>query len=359
MVLARRYLRARVHPRPARHAEAGFTLIELMIVIVILPIVVGGISVALISVFSLQSSVANRVGDSNDALVASASFNRDVQSAQQMTTQSTPAACGSLGTGQSQLIAFEWGSNSATAGGPAGGYDTVVSYISTKVVNSQNNTATYALTRQLCTYGTSTTPTSTLTLAHDIGSSPTVTVYGPKNVQTGQFTNVTSDYSTTWASTLDVTKVEFDVQGTQTASGFAYSLVGLPGESTSQSAPSPLSSTSGTSGCGFATPNSQSIYSEQLCFADFTGYNYTQASTGTCKPPGLATETGQLFELPITNTPYTLSFCLQVSANILVPSVLPTYYSPEGTTAKPSSATMASTRASPENRRCTRTLRAS
>ena len=50
------------HPVPAarqaarRRAEgeddAGFTLIELLVVVVIMPIVIGGISVALLSVFS-------------------------------------------------------------------------------------------------------------------------------------------------------------------------------------------------------------------------------------------------------------------------------------------------------------------
>ena len=60
-------------------ADAGFTLIEMVVTIAILPIVVGAIAVALISVFSLQGTVSSRVTDSNDALVASAYFNKDVQ----------------------------------------------------------------------------------------------------------------------------------------------------------------------------------------------------------------------------------------------------------------------------------------
>jgi prepilin-type N-terminal cleavage/methylation domain-containing protein len=311
--------------------DAGFTLIELIVVVTILPIILGAIATALISVFSLQNSVSNRVGDSNDALVASASFNRDAQSAEMMTTQATPAACGSLGNAQTQLLAMEWGANSLppSSGGPAGGYDTVVSYISTQGVNPQTHVTSYTLTRQICSFGTSTTPTTTLTLAHDIGSSPTVTIYGPKNAQ-GAFTNITPDFANSWFSTLSVTKVEFDVQGAQTASGFSYSLVGLPGQSKSQANASQLNSPSSTIGCGFATPNSQSIYANQLCFADFSSYNYSAASTGTCRPPGLPTQTGQLYQLPIENTPYSLSFCLRVSAPVLAPSVLPTFYNPSG-----------------------------
>ncbi len=330
---ARRATRRRVTSAPElARGDDGFTLIELIVVVAILPIIVGAIATALISVLSLQQSVANRVGDSNDAVVASASFNRDVQSAQELTVQSTPAACGSLGSGQTQLLALAWGANSLplSSGGPVGGYDTVVSYISTSAFNTQTHTTTYSLTRQVCSFGISTTPSSSLTLAHDIGSSPTVTIYGPKNAQ-GSFTNITPDFST-WASTLDVTKVEFDVLGTQTSSGFAYSLVGLPGASKSQSSDSTFNTPSASPGCGFATANSQSIYANELCFADFTNYNFTAATTGTCSPPGLPTQAGQLYELPIDNTPYTLSFCLQVtsSANNLIASVLPTYYNPSG-----------------------------
>ena len=62
--------------------EAGFTLMELVVTVAILPIIVGAIAVALISVFSLQGTVSSRVSNSNDELVASAYFNKDVQSAE-------------------------------------------------------------------------------------------------------------------------------------------------------------------------------------------------------------------------------------------------------------------------------------
>ena len=332
-VVAARRIRRR---RKEQGDESGFTLIELVVVVAVLPIVLGGIATALISVLSLQNSVTNRVTDSNDALVASVSFNRDVQSSALMTTlastQTTPAcgnATGGAGAGTvTQLLALEWGANSlpVTSGGPAGGYDTVVSYMSTEVINPNTNKISYTLTRQLCTFGTSSTPTSTTTLAHDIGT-PTVTIFGPKNAQ-GKFTDITSLFASTWFNSLGVTKVEFDVSGSQTASGGSYSLVGLPGLSTSQGSVSTLNTPSST-GCGFGTPGS-GTYATQLCFADFSGYNWQKASTGTCAPTGQPTQTGQLFQLAVASTPYTLSFCLHVSTNDVQPSIIPTYYNPSG-----------------------------
>jgi prepilin-type N-terminal cleavage/methylation domain-containing protein len=313
--------------------ESGFTLVELVVVIAVIPIVLGAIATALISLLSLQNSVNNRVGDSNDALVASTDFNRDVQSAEMMTTlgsTQTTAACGTAtgGTGPgavTQILALEWGANSVASGGPAGGYNTVVSYMSTQVLNPNTNKTTYTLSRQVCTFGTSSMPNTTTTLAHDIGT-PSVTIYGAKSG--GSFANITPNYASSWASSLGVTRVQLDVNGNQTQSGFGYSLVGLPSLSKSQGTVSTLTPPSST-GCGFGTPGS-GTYATQLCFADFSTYNWTKASTGTCSPPGQPTQTGQLFQLAIANTPYTLSFCLQVSANVVQPASIPTYYNPSG-----------------------------
>ena len=51
-----------------------------------MPLVIGAITVALISVFSLQGGVSGRLSDSGDAQVVSASFNSDVQGASLLTT---------------------------------------------------------------------------------------------------------------------------------------------------------------------------------------------------------------------------------------------------------------------------------
>ena len=145
--------------RAAGNDEAGFTLIELVIVVVILPIVIGGIAAALLSVFGLQDQTQNRVGDSNDEQVSSSTFNKDVQSAQQIETATTPA-CGT--SGQTQLVGLEWALDAN------GNYDTVVSYVVT-----QSGTANW-LVRQICTTGASATPTSSRVVSHDAGT-PTVT----------------------------------------------------------------------------------------------------------------------------------------------------------------------------------------
>ena len=69
-------------PADARESdEAGFTLIELVVVVAILPLVIGGITAALLGVFGLQNQTTNRIGDSNDVLTSSSFFNKDVQSA--------------------------------------------------------------------------------------------------------------------------------------------------------------------------------------------------------------------------------------------------------------------------------------
>ena len=66
--------------------ESGFTLIELIIVALIIPIIIGAITLALISIFSLQGSTGSRISDSGDAQVVSSNFETDVQNATQITT---------------------------------------------------------------------------------------------------------------------------------------------------------------------------------------------------------------------------------------------------------------------------------
>jgi hypothetical protein len=72
-------------------SEGGFTLIELLIVTLVLPLVIGAIAVALISVFSLQNSVGSRISGSSDAQVVSSNFESDVQSASMITAPTPPA----------------------------------------------------------------------------------------------------------------------------------------------------------------------------------------------------------------------------------------------------------------------------
>ena len=52
--------------------DAGFTLVELLISVIVIPLVVGAIAVALIAVFSLQGTSTKRIADASDAPVVAA-----------------------------------------------------------------------------------------------------------------------------------------------------------------------------------------------------------------------------------------------------------------------------------------------
>ena len=144
----------------SRHSdEAGFSLIELTVVILIMPLIVGAITFALLGVFNLQTGVTNRITDSAAAQVVASNFVKDVQSANIITTQSLPQ-CGA-GT---QLLGLKWakGQNS----------------ISYSVVPVGSGAATtYSLVRSQCALANTTTPTSVSTITGDILASqaaPTV-----------------------------------------------------------------------------------------------------------------------------------------------------------------------------------------
>src|SRR5579863_1416841 len=92
--------------------DEGFTLIELVIAVAILPIVVGTITLAIIVFGSLATSASDRVGASTDSQVTAAIFYKDVQSATTFTTSVNPivASPGSCGSG-TRLIAFTFGNS--------------------------------------------------------------------------------------------------------------------------------------------------------------------------------------------------------------------------------------------------------
>lgn len=245
--------------------EEGFTLIELVIVTVILPIVIAGVTAALITVLSDQQSVAVRVSVSAADEITSAYYVRDVQSAAYLATVgsstsgapigdppgATVAACD--GTGTKFIVGMEWN--------PGGTGRTVVSYWD---VNSKiSGIATYNIVRYTCSGGAA-TPTSTVVVATDVSQSdpPTITVTcgsasGP--------TNCTSSYAGTWLTTTNISGVTILVtQADITSSGqpydlvgYQYNLVGVPSAwsngSTSAGSPVPsllLGGTSATSNCG-------------------------------------------------------------------------------------------------------------
>ena len=137
--------------RPAR-SDAGFSLVELVIVIGVMPIVIGAIAVGIISVFTLQGSVSNRLTDSADAQVISVNFQNDVQSAALMTTSGTaqnPAQCG---TGF-QILGLQLGNKNQ------------ISYTTAATSGSP----TYQLERNVCTGGSQTPSSSSVISAGSAG----------------------------------------------------------------------------------------------------------------------------------------------------------------------------------------------
>ena len=92
--------------------ERGFTLVELLIVVTIIPLIIGALAGGLLEVFSLQSGVANRLGDSADAQVVASTFLKDVQSASSLTTN--PSTSTQCGTG-TQLLGLEWGNGAVVS----------------------------------------------------------------------------------------------------------------------------------------------------------------------------------------------------------------------------------------------------
>jgi type II secretory pathway pseudopilin PulG len=191
-------------------SEEGFTLIELVVVTLILPVIVGALSIALISVFSLQSGVSNRISDSADAQTVSNSFVNDVQSAQLLTTKSastSPSPCGS----SSQILGLQWGV------GQTGVTQTEVSYV--EVSNT--------LVRNVCQGGNSTTPVQTSVVSYDLPS----TTSCPPTSAGGQCTTVTPRAPATaaaagWAPTPGIAGVALAIL--EPKSGYTYTLDGVP-----------------------------------------------------------------------------------------------------------------------------------
>lgn len=223
--------------------EEGFTLIELMVVTVIIPIIVGALALALISVFSLQSSVSNRLGDSANSQVVTTSYTADVQSAVEITTNPTASPCG-VGT---QVLGLQLSS---------GAY---VSY--NEVLQSGSY---YSLVRNQCTGAANlSAPAFTQTLAYDLQQpcSATVTLACQTlPVAVG----ASSSPALGWVSTVGITSVTFNINATK--SNYTYSVAAEP--LGADSTASGLGSIGTGQSCGFALPGT-GTYASQLCFFDF------------------------------------------------------------------------------------------
>jgi prepilin-type N-terminal cleavage/methylation domain-containing protein len=159
--LTSEYGEPRVPLRDRPRNSEGFTLIELLIVITIIPLIIGALSLGLITILNLQSGISTRTSDAGDAQVVSSTFLKDVQSAA-MVTEEPALACGSGMTYTStptQLLGLEWGAN-------GGSFVNAISYIT-----EQNpGLSTFSLFRQLCTNGVTTSAAVVTTVATDLSA---------------------------------------------------------------------------------------------------------------------------------------------------------------------------------------------
>jgi type II secretory pathway pseudopilin PulG len=292
------------HKTSCRHGllvcdEGGFTLIELLIVCVVTPLIIGALAMGLLAAFQLQSSVSNRLLDSGDAQVVTATFQSDVQSASYVTTQS--ASTPQCGTG-TQLLGLEWNIIPAT-----GVFQNVVSY---DIVTNSGTSTTYSLVRHYCTNG-SMTPSNSSTLSYDLPVSQ-----APPTVICAS-TAKSCATSTQWISAQDVLTVKFDV--TEHASNYEYTLLAVPaGSAASQPAGSPIVNTTITS-CGFASPNT-GTYASTLCFVDFSALKNSQNMAVATSGVGCGLEMSA--SLPGN---FTLYFCVSISGSPIEAAGFPTY----------------------------------
>ena len=288
--------------------ESGFTLVELLIVVTILPLIVGALSAGLIAVFSLQAGVSNRLSHTADAQVVSGNYAKDIAGAQQVTTQSTSTPecpANAAASGDTQLLGLESNLDTVT-----GNYQAVISYLSVPVAATSTTPATNSIVRASCTgEGASFTLGSEETLANDVQAAqavPTVSCVTGETSCTNQSSN--------WVNAQNVSTISFAVN--DPSSNFPYTLVASPVASTSTTNNgSPINSKTSTS-CNFATPGSGSLAST-LCFIDFsnvTGAALLAATSGGCLEMSVA--------LP---TNFTMYFCMQLSGSPILPWYLPTY----------------------------------
>jgi prepilin-type N-terminal cleavage/methylation domain-containing protein len=189
-------------PRVGKRKDDGFTLIELIVVVAVMPLVVGAISVALIAVFKNETTVSGSLTASGDAQVVSANYVGDVQSAEWITTSPT-IMCGTSG---SQVLTLSSDNVAAAAQ-----ITDLVSYVKVNVGGSDSS---YSLFRRVC-QGNS-PPVSSL-VSHDIPSGQTATIL-PNSEQIAA--------SSGWVAASGTSSVNLSI--TEPPTNYIYSLTAVP-----------------------------------------------------------------------------------------------------------------------------------
>jgi prepilin-type N-terminal cleavage/methylation domain-containing protein len=227
--------------------EGGFTLVELLIVTVIVPVIIGALSLSLVSVFSLQTSVSSRLGDSANSQVVTTNFTTDIQGATQIITGASVAQCGT-GT---QILALQLGS------GVYLGYDEVL-----------QSGSLYTLVRNQCTNsGVSDTPGTlfqSTNLAYDVAAPCSGSLVTNCLTMTSYPSSIPTS---SWTSTQGITSVVFGLYAPKSKYAYTISAEPLGADSTVGN----LGTTSQGDSCGFALPGT-GTYASQLCFFDFSKY---------------------------------------------------------------------------------------
>ena len=292
--------------RSGKTGDEGFTLVELLIVMVVVPIIIGALSLGLITVFSLQAGVSNRLGDSSDAEVVAASYTKDVQGATSITTNAT-ALCGS-GT---QLLGMEWGTGVITG--------SAISYVEQS--QTTTGTTTYSLVRNYCQSGPSSTPTSSTYISYDVlapcpaTDSPSVCSSLTPREQPVPVAYDGSNVVTTSGgleSTVGMTLLQFPIE--EPNSSYSYQLEATPaqGISATNAGTQQLNT---TSFCGFALAGT-GTFASTMCFVGFTTAELQQAYPNGPDGPSTCSQTdpGQQGIDMYADVPggYVMSFCLTV-----------------------------------------------
>lgn len=294
----RRMLRhARKSPRST---EQGFTLIELCIVMVIVPVVVGALSAGLLAVFSLSSGVSNRLSGSEDNQVAASVFSKDVESATSIYTTTTPV-CGPTAS-YSQLLGLSWN-----------GGVTLVSYALTENPVSSGSSPTFSLYRQYCSDGQTVSPNTTV-ISSDVATGPTSTYLSVCATSVTACTPINPATSTlaqwTTAATIASNVAALELTVTEGADNYSYTLSAIP--ELSKSTTGELGTPTNGPTCGFALPNT-GTYASRLCFIGFTTQEVDaaeQVNTGVNECAGSAV--GDYLSVAVPGG-YTMSFCLTVT----------------------------------------------